>query len=535
MSQALHIFKKDVRHLRFEIAIALTVTALFSFIETKHALWPVDIVNSRTPASYLALLLLPVTWWMLIGRAIHDEALPGDRQFWITRPYSWRSLLSAKMLFILAFINVPMLIAQVVILRAYGFSIVSELPGLLWCQLLVTVVFILPVAAVSALTTGFVQLIAGILTPCVIALAVSVIRPARGIMVTNFPGGLPMLRLGVALGVFTGGYGWVQPYFLYLLIAVAGPAIILWQYQRRGTTVGRCFAGTAVLLFIAGFPWISYSAAFNTQSSLTKARVDLSSVHLVSDLGAKSPHIAFRQGDDYVGVRIPLQIDGLPSGTTARIENVYETIQAPDGTTWKSDGFSWQNPEGPPPQFTVQTGFYAGLYLQHNDVPLKVHGTLYLAVFGNPQTTLIHFAERSVLVPQVGLCSAVESSNRRRDAIVCNSAFRSPSLLISYRFVPPGGAPSSDINPLLGWVQMSYSPFPSDLRISPVSTDSRSSWVSEPWDHALVQTLEPLGHIRMDFEVTDLRIGPRPTPVARELLQLQQRLHDISARDSDYK
>ncbi len=173
MSQALHIFKKDVRHLRFEIAIAITVTALFAFIETKHALWPVDAVYSRTPASYLALLLLPVAWWMLIGRAIHDEALPGDRQFWITRPYSWRSLLSAKILFILAFINLPMLIAQLVILRAYGFSIGAELPGLLVESGPAHNCFHIANLAMSALTTGFVQLIAGVLTPCVIALALA--------------------------------------------------------------------------------------------------------------------------------------------------------------------------------------------------------------------------------------------------------------------------------------------------------------------------------------------------------------------------
>ena len=126
MGQAIHIFKKDVRHLRFEIAIAITVAALFAFIETKHALWPVDAVYSDTPASYLALLLLPVAWWTLIGRAIHDEALPGDRQFWITRPYSWRSLLGAKLLFIFAFINLPMLVAQMVIVHAYGFSLGAE-------------------------------------------------------------------------------------------------------------------------------------------------------------------------------------------------------------------------------------------------------------------------------------------------------------------------------------------------------------------------------------------------------------------------
>lgn len=491
MSQALHIFKKDVRHLRFEIAIAISVTALFAFIEIKHALWPVDAVYSSTAASYLALLLLPVAWWMLIGRAIHDEALPGDRQFWITRPYSWRSLLGAKILFIVAFINLPMLVAQLVILRAYGFSLGAELPGLLWSQILLTIVFVLPILAMSALTTGFVQLIAGILTPCVIALALASFS-------FNFR---PQFILFGFSGGFSIGHAWVKSYLIFLIIIIAVSAILFWQYSRRGTTVARCFAAAAWILVAMVFYLISWPSTFRIDSALFRKQVDLSSMHLVSDLGIKTPRIPVRQGADYVGVHIPFQIVGLPAGTSARIENLSASFQAPDGTTWKPEGFSWQNPAGPDQQFFVQSGFFGGSYLQRNDVPVKVHGSIYLTVFGNPHTTHLSFGDRSVPVPEVGLCSATENVNSRRYFVVCSSAFRPPAMLVSFRFVQLGGDTANDINTLVGRGQMSFSPFPADLRISPVSQEFTSSWVSVPWDHAVVATLEPLGHIRLDFEV----------------------------------
>ncbi len=79
-------------------------------------------------------------------------------------------------------------------------------------------------------------------------------------------------------------------------------------------------------------------------------------------------------------------------------------------------------------------------------------------------------------------------------SVICNSAFRSPTVLVSYRFVQPPGDASSEINSLklrldmaelansrsvrLGQFafsalvrpgQMSFSPFPADLRISPVN------------------------------------------------------------------
>ena len=504
MSQALHIFKKDVRHLRFDIAIAISVVAAFTLVEVKHALWPVDAVYSNTAASYLALLLLPVAWWMLIGRAIHDEALPGDRQFWITRPYSWRSLLSAKLLFILAFINVPMLIAQVVIVRTYGFSLGTELPGLLCSQILLTIVFILPIFAMSTLTNGFAQLIAGILAPCVIALTLA------GLSV-NFK--LQFILFGFA-GGFSNGHDWVRSYLVFLIITAAASTILFWQYRRRGTPAARGFAAAAWILVAMVFYFISWPASFRIDSALSRNQVDLSSMRLVSNLGAKAPAIAFRQGEDYVGVHVPLQIEGLPSGTSARIENLFETFQAPDGKTWKSDGFAWQNPEGPDQQFFVQTGFYGASYLQQHDAPVKVHGSLYLTVFGNPHTTHLSFGDRSVPVPQVGLCSATESTIGQRYYLVCSSAFRPPAVLVSYRFVQSGGETSKDRNPFLGGAQVSSSPFPANLRISPVNQVSTSSWVVVPWDHALIETLEPLGHIRLDFEITDLRLGPRPKPSA---------------------
>jgi hypothetical protein len=104
--------------------------------------------------------MVPVAWCALIARLIYAEPLAGDQQDWVTRPYAWRSLLAAKGLFIAVFINLPKLIADTIILRAWGFKIGPELGGLLWTQVLVTAVFVLPIAALSAVTTGFSQLLA---------------------------------------------------------------------------------------------------------------------------------------------------------------------------------------------------------------------------------------------------------------------------------------------------------------------------------------------------------------------------------------
>jgi hypothetical protein len=51
--------------------------------------------------------VIPLALWLLIAGVMHDGAIPGHQQFWLTRPYSWRSLLRAKILFILAWVCPP--------------------------------------------------------------------------------------------------------------------------------------------------------------------------------------------------------------------------------------------------------------------------------------------------------------------------------------------------------------------------------------------------------------------------------------------
>ena len=92
---------KDIRSLRYEIGVTLALFAAYSLDEV--------------PGSEVFGFLLMIAARLLIVRVVHEETLPGTRQFWLTRPYSRASLLCAKILFILAFINLPKMIADLII------------------------------------------------------------------------------------------------------------------------------------------------------------------------------------------------------------------------------------------------------------------------------------------------------------------------------------------------------------------------------------------------------------------------------------
>jgi hypothetical protein len=501
MRQTLHIFKKDVRHLWFEVAVAITVVAAFAFTGARRALWLLDPATNRIAAWTLVMILLPLAWWTLIARVIHDEVLPGDSQFWTTRPYSWKSLLGAKVLFILAFISLPMLLADGIIVRAYGLPIGAELPGLLWSQVLLAIVFVLPITALSAVTTGFVQLIFAILTPCVIALCVAIVAPE------------------VVLGGFFGGSDWVKTYYVFLLMSVAASGILVWQYSMRRTAAARFLAVAAGILAVLGMTLIPWSAAFRIQSWFSKQRVDQSLVHVDFDSGNRwLTRAVIIEGGSRVRVELPLTITDLPAGMIARPEGFSVDLQALDGAMWQADQLPLTIASKMGQKFSLEATVDGAFYRRVKDEPLKVRGSLYMTLFGNRQTVRVPFGDRSVRVPRVGVCSASGGPNRPTYFLICSSAFRFPPVLVSYRFIESGKEAVQDV-----WSSteprrpISYSPFPAELGISPVSQDFTFSTVHVPLAEARVDTVEPIAHIRQNFEVDNLRLGDfevRPAPAS---------------------
>jgi hypothetical protein len=127
MKQIMHIFAKDARRFWPEILISLAVTAVLVWIGVY--LWSGNYDVPGRMLNYLAsllLLLVSVSWWILITRVIQAERLVGDTQFWITRPYTWESLLAAKALFLMVFLWLPFFIAQCLLLFEADFRIFQD-------------------------------------------------------------------------------------------------------------------------------------------------------------------------------------------------------------------------------------------------------------------------------------------------------------------------------------------------------------------------------------------------------------------------
>src|SRR5580698_7849450 len=156
MQQAWHIFQKDVRYLYREIALLLAFAVLYACLLQAGGRLRGD-TSDALELLYFAVVLFT------IARLIHAESIPGVNQFWITRPYRWHSLLAAKIIFVIAFIQLPALLAQTLILLVGGFPLPAILAGLLWTQVLIVLAVTVPCCALASMTTGMVPLVGTIL------------------------------------------------------------------------------------------------------------------------------------------------------------------------------------------------------------------------------------------------------------------------------------------------------------------------------------------------------------------------------------
>ena len=213
----------------------------------------------------LLYLLLPLSCWLLVISLVHEETPIGHNQYWLTRPFTWTDLLSAKALFLLAFVNLPVFLCQAAVLAANGFSPVDHLTDLLARQVFFAALLVLPVAALAAVTKGLGHTILGGLLLCV-PLAMAAALPTY-----------------LAPGSGWGGLAWIRVSGVATVAICGAGMVILFQYTRRRTALSRAVpSGAAVLVVLvwAAPPW---QPAFVLQSWFSTQQIDSQAVRLSFD------------------------------------------------------------------------------------------------------------------------------------------------------------------------------------------------------------------------------------------------------------
>jgi hypothetical protein len=489
MSQILHIFRKDVRQFWREIALSLGLLAAFTSYE------PGEWVPNPDPAMWQRFLapLLLFGWGVLIVRDIQAEVLVGDRQFWVTRPYEWKKLLAAKILFVLVMFNLPLLMADSILLGRAGFASLLYVPGLLWLQLFLTVLLVLPVVTLGTITSNVGQAVLVVLGVVLYFIANLVLSSAthksHWRVVASLPSWLPPIAL---IGTFI--------------------VVIAFQYARRKTVLARgLLVGLAIIGLLATVgisspprpPWIPDAREYPYLVGGEQPPVQLA----FDPTKTVRPEPGFRR-EKKVQVRIPLQASGQTKDSLVRTDGTMVTIDAGGGLQWSS---AWQPGSGPflfPGQehsqvdFTVDKDFFE----RAKSLPVAVQFSFVMTVFRPKDKRRVFITSEDFAVPRVGFCWTKSATN----TVGCRYPLRVPAyVMISTAAKETTCTVSDEERPhlvgtsLYGWTRESGYETSHVFVSGPQPETSLGLWYPPELG------LSPVGLVRLELRPPEGEWGPR--------------------------
>jgi hypothetical protein len=314
MTQSLHIFRKDLRHLWPDLLLYAVLLVACGVVTPMS--WDESNLSNTPLLLFAGLLkvLIPVFWLVLIARLIHDEALVGDTQFWITRPYEWTSLLSAKVLFVFLCVLFPFAAMEWALVLQAGANPLHTISGQVMVLMSTGLTVWLPFTVAASVTSGLQRTFIWLLCIAIF----------WGAALTSLGGATdPRMSLpfdNQVLGTMIGG-------ILF--------GILVYQYARRRTHLSRIVFVVATLLFIAMFWSLSEGRSTGLVNLAVRHYYALSanrSLKLVFDPIA-IPSEDKGAGQHSIGklvmARLPITIQGLGPITQLDHQNVSYTIDAP--------------------------------------------------------------------------------------------------------------------------------------------------------------------------------------------------------------
>jgi hypothetical protein len=424
MKQILHIFVKDARRQWLEILISLAVTAalVFNYWSPQHPgamfyggavkFFPFGLVSDVPD---LLKFIVPFSWWLLISPVIHEEKLVGDRQFWITRPYEWKKLLAAKVLFLVVFLYAPLLLAQCAILAEAGFTPFSSLRGLLYDSLLLTCVLVLPLIALATVTKNFARMTLAVLgvAGCFIAIALLAMNA-------------PPDRIAIP---YTGEI----TFFVSLCLCAA---VVILQYSRRNIKVSWALLALIMVVLLGAFTRgggaPDDSVMDRTYPPLQRTAAAAQFAYLEKEGGEPSAFVTDRR--DRVGILVPVLVSGVPDGTVTIPNLLKVTIQSAGGARWTSVWQAYSDDKFFTGERVVSARFTMprAVYDNFTGKPLNVQITFALTQVRAGSAEQLPLVQGDFAVQGLGVCTSSGEFAERPEirGLTCRAPLRHPELTL---------------------------------------------------------------------------------------------------------
>jgi hypothetical protein len=381
MRQAIHIFRKDACALWPQILATQAAAAAITWKQVADAADPSHVDSF--------LFLLAVSRWYLIVCAVHQEKLAGNRQWWITRPYSWKSLLAAKALLVAVFVHLPSLASDAAILLSQGLSLQSGWRNLLMRQVALALVYLLPGAAMAAVTEGLVSFGLAGLSMFLLVVVVPMMSDRSPVV-----GWGPLMWLPLTVAV--------------LVLAATAASALVWQYGRRRTTAGRGLLGVGAVLSMSAMIAPPAAWGIGIQTRLLRAPRDTERIRLqsVGDLSI----VKARGADRNRRLQLKVSFAGIPPGMVVQPDLIDLEIETRDGSHWHAgwrwvySAWAWEG-QNARVEFAVPRSYLDRV--RAHDVTVRLLAAL--TMLGPERTQTMDPRRGDVAVEGVGLCGVTRA------------------------------------------------------------------------------------------------------------------------------
>jgi hypothetical protein len=316
MSQALHIFRKDLRRLRGWLALWIAIQAVqtvLAIVGPRLALNGMSQAIVMAQVDSLTVTVVVLTLALMVSRLIHDEPLVGLDWFWVSRPYDWRALLAAKLLMAVGFFVAVPLAGHVIVMAAFGADLSDMLrvgPDFIESDLRWALVWMVFAVLTRSLATFSLAVVGAMIAVVLLVVTITtlVIWNVTGETVPNTTG-----PIADASGAIVTG-------FVFL---VATLAVIVVAYKERRASWSLLAAGVGLLAVVAvpmAWPWrfaAEWPMAFDGAgpSARVKAILDLSAPPRVDSYTWSGRP----RGDRTI--QVPTRLAGLPADL--QIQNTF--------------------------------------------------------------------------------------------------------------------------------------------------------------------------------------------------------------------
>lgn len=413
MSQILNIFRKDARHHWPEILVSWAMVAIYIWNQPRK--WADQTVGIRFIDRLLDFLpvLLVLSWAFLVARLVQSESLVGDRQFWITRPYAWHKLLAAKFLGVLALINLPLFIGQIVLLKLAHFPIMRSLWGLVEIHLMFVGVFLAGALALAAVTSSIGQAALALLILVVLILGMAWLDSlVPNASASNDTDGIQAL--------------------IYFACCIT---VVLMQYRYRRTSLSRLVILSTIVLIVLILVLTPYEAIFRRNYPLpTKDHPLPAKFTLDRSLSfAHEEKESSRWIPDEISLELPFQVTDLDAKSFVQIEAMRLDLELTGGRHWTSHWRSLSNVifysrTRTWPSISMETKFYDGI----KNTPVKARVSLGMRSFLLGAASAVTVAGDRTSLPENTRCV----DNLTENWLQCFSALRQPKPIVIMAELP---------------------------------------------------------------------------------------------------